>query len=97
MIDFISSIFGIVTIKLVSASPEMLLTKLIDNGISVKRVSFIDELTLVADIQRKDFSLVAKISQNECAALTVLKKDGMYWELLFFFKRPILALSLFYT
>lgn len=95
MIDFISSIFGIVTIKLVSASPEMLLTKLIDNGISVKRVSFIDELTLVADIQRKDFSLVSKISQNECAALTVLKKDGMYWEFLSFFKRPVLALSLF--
>ena len=85
---------GSVSVEITTADMTGLLSKLNAHGIILHKLSFIDMLTASMEISRNDLSVLQKISFSYGASVKIVKKNGAYWAIQEFLKRPVLLLGL---
>ena len=77
-------------IRIISAEPETVLTKLILHNIELEKIKYSDALTVEFRIQYAQFSEVKRIVERSGASCKVIKKEGLLWMLRGIAKRPVL-------
>ena len=87
---FGKSLTGILTLEVVSASPETLPDALVGANIPVFRLEPMEELTCRMDIRRRDLPALQKILDRRGASLRILQRRGFYWTAKSALHRPVL-------
>lgn len=96
MMGVFRSLGGTLTLKVVSADIARMLRTIESAGIVLYRVQMCDELTVFLQIAQKDQKrLIALLNKRGAEAQTV-RKDGLYYSLQSFLKRPVLVTSLLF-
>ena len=90
MMDIYRSLAGVLEIRIVCADPAYMITVLEQKGVELHDVRLSDELTLVAQIPRKQWSFVASICEKMGVDLERIGHRGIYWQLRELWHRPVL-------
>ena len=88
------SLAGTYRIEITSASPTESLTAINCAGIDLFNVSYIDELTFRADIDRRKLNSLQKLLGKIGASVKIIRKNGLFWSLSALGKRPVLTVGL---
>ena len=88
---FWKSINSILTVEVVSASPEAVLEAVIQKKIPVFRVEQTDELTFRMEIRRRDHGVLRQILVRYGADFRILRSRGTYWTVKKILHRPVLV------
>lgn len=88
------SISGSMRVRIVSADPETVLSRLNADNIILSSLSCPESLTMEASIRVADYKKVCAIAEATGAGFTVIGKEGYYWTIKDLFKRPVLILGL---
>lgn len=90
MMDVWKSLYGMVEVQILSAQPFESINTLSENGISLYCTQAIDDLTVNAQLYRKDLPKANKLLHKKGDRLKLVKKHGIYWRLKKLLKRPVL-------
>lgn len=85
------SLSGAVWVTLTSADPEQALAAINAAGIDISRVQKRDSLTWRFLVQRQKLPALRQLAAKRGDGLTATQKVGVYWDLLTFLRRPVLA------
>lgn len=92
--DLYRSFSGAMEIRILCADPAGGITYLEENGVELRNIQLLDELTFTAQIQRKQRNLVAKLCRKKGLDVTFSGRMGIYWRLNALWHRPVLLLTL---
>ncbi len=84
---------GMLTVEMTSADPERLLCLAAEQGICLLQLSRMDDLTLRAEIYRRDFRRLHTLCRVQGARLVLLRRRGVYWVWKSLLRRPVLVLG----
>ena len=88
--SFWKSLSGMLLVEFTSASPETVLDAITQARIPLNRVVKMDELRCRILIRRRDYGKIAKILNQQGAALEIGRKIGLFWLLIECLRRPVL-------
>ena len=80
-------------IRMISAEPENLLSKLLEADLELMDARFIDLLTVEVKIKMSQFSRMKNILDKNGAACHIVRKEGILWGLQNAAKRPVLMIG----
>lgn len=81
-------------IRFIAAEPEAVLTKLTSANVEIWDVEWIDYLTVVISVHHAMFSQTKRILQQNEIHYSVIKKEGIVWNLWRLRQRPVLVTGL---
>jgi len=87
------SINGMLTAELTSADLENTLARISDSGIEIRRLQQMSELTCRFSVSRKQLNSLKRICQKRGDNLKVIQRQGIFWHVKAFGKRPVLLLG----
>ena len=90
---FWKSLSSILTVEVISASPEGILEAVMQKKIPLFRVEQRDELTFRMEIRRRDYQSLCGILRRRGAAFRVLRISGIYWTAKNMLRRPVLGMT----
>lgn len=88
------SLTGMIRVQITSASLSKTLSKINDLGIILQEVTYIDELTIEASINRYDYRCIKSYADRQGETIRVIKKYGVYWAVKRIIKRPLLLVGI---
>lgn len=89
--DFWSSISGMTEVRLTSADPTGAIQAINCAGIELFSTRQEGDLTLRFRIRRSDFRRLRKIAEKRAERLELLGRNGLYWAIRLFLRRPVLV------
>lgn len=89
-----SSIAGYYRVEMTCAAPADILTTANELGIDLYDVTFVDELRACANVYRIDLVRLAALLERTGGKLKIIRKNGIYWTVITFLKRPVLAVGM---
>lgn len=87
------SLFGTVTLEIVSADNIDVLDRLRKWNITVFKLSYPDDLTVHITVSRTDYHAIVQILQKRGCKITVLRHNGIYWRIMDLLRRPVLTVG----
>ena len=90
---FWKSLSSILTVEVISASPEGVLEAVMQKKIPLFRVERRDELTFRMEIRRRDYPALCGILRRRGADFRVLRISGIYWTAKNMLRRPVLGMT----
>ncbi len=91
---FWDSLEGTLRLELVSAVPAEMLTAVNEQGVMLRNVTYVSELTVICTIQRSDYPALQRILQQRGENIKVLRRSGIFWGIQGLKRRPVLVLGL---
>ena len=85
---------GSVTIQIISADLALLLRYIEKANIPLHQVKWIDDLTVILQVKRKDERRLQELANKRGAEVSVVGKKGIYWTICALAKRPVLLSAL---
>jgi len=89
-----SSIAGSLHIELTSADVEAMLAGLSNLGVTFYHILHTDSLTVRLEISRSDLKTVKIYTSKHSCSMKVIRKNGLFWSVRQFTKRPLLIAGL---
>ena len=86
---FISSLYGVLNIELISAEPEKALEDIMNAGIPISDIHMKSELVFVFRIHQGNFRNVTQILQKRGDQFRIISRYGIYWKLNALLYRPV--------
>ena len=94
MMDLYQSLSGKLEVTVLCADPAQAMTMLEQNGIELRNVKIIDELTLVVFVQRSRYKQLMSLCQKKGLDVKITGRVGLYWKLNALWHRPVLLIGL---
>ena len=88
--EFWKSLSGMLTVEFTGAEPERILAAITKARIPVSYVVQKHELVYQIQIRRKDYMQLCAILERQGSSVTIIRKQGFYWQLRSFISRPVL-------
>lgn len=85
---------GTVELEIVSADINRVINTLMDNGVSLSKVNWLDELSVQISVLKKDYDKIEKLSKEFQCDIKHIKTAGLSVFLSNALKRPVLAAGL---
>lgn len=92
--NFWRTLNGIVTVQITAADPAQFLSELEAVGIPVEKAVSLDELTLCIQLRRQYVRKSCLLAEKRGIGWTITGKNGLYWKLRAFARRPVLVSGL---
>lgn len=94
----LGNLSGSMRVRITSASIESTLCAVNECGVRLDKITWINDLVVELNISRRQFAILKDIVLHYGGSAQVLKKEGIYWSIISFKRRPlILAGLLLYT
>ncbi len=87
------SLFGTVTLQMISADIAGALERLTKWNIAVSRIHYLDDLTVQITVMRTDYRRVNESLQKSGCKISVIRRNGLYWQLKDLLHRPVLTIG----
>ncbi len=84
------SLRGQMEAELTSADITGTMEAVTELGIPIRKVTYVDELTVLLTLDRRDFPRVMALSERRGETLRCIRRIGLYWPLAALRKRPVL-------
>jgi len=88
------SIGGMITVEIISADAVGILTKINQINVVLSNVVSIDELTICADVARKDYKKIHALVKDRNDQIKITQKKGIYWTVKGLLRRPVLLVGI---
>ena len=82
-------------VRIVTAEPEFLISKLSAENVELSEIHFCDLLTVECKLCKRHFRKFRDILSKTGSTYTVIKREGLLWETRSIAKRPIFLLGIF--
>ena len=92
--NFWQSLAGSLEVKLHCADPSYAISLLEQSGIPLRKVQFVDELTIHFTVSRWDIQKLRLIAEKRGFEVRISARRGLYWLLPGLIRRPVLLLGL---
>lgn len=88
------SFSGMVHVEITSADVSGFLSLISGENILVEQMTAVDEMRVHGTVLHKDLKRISALAQKRGAQVEVLKKEGLYWSVKHFMRRPVLMTGL---
>ena len=92
--DLWKSLEGMLCVELTSAVPTDMLTAVNHQGIMLYHVTYLSDLSILANIRRADYKSLALFLEKRGESLKVRSRKGIYWTLKLLLHRPVLLIGI---